>query len=145
LTLISLPEQRHPHKEILDVLGNVTSEDSADAVLCSIDSMQMCLDGFDSEQIRDALREMEQEGLVVERYFEKFALSKYKELVEADDHEYEALKSRVHEAAKRHGLWPKWNDGWMLVDPSGEAVAYGNMRVLDEYLRELDANEKSAA
>jgi hypothetical protein len=61
--------------------------------------------------------------------------------IEREQSEYEGLKSGVYRKAKATGLWPTWNPGasWQLKDPSGQTVARGNMRELNEYLDEQAA------
>ena len=135
-------DSRRLHKAILYILGKVDCEDEAECVLCRAEVLELRLDGFEREQIEDALRELEGEGVIIGKHDANgasYALAKYKEMVEAEEAEYEALKTRVYAAAQRFALSPKWkpSEGWRLVGASGELAARGNMRELEEYLSGL--------
>jgi hypothetical protein len=141
MTITKLPEQRQPHRKILDLLEPVCE----DSLFTSEETLKSCFEAEDFDVAREALSDLEREGSIISRNRSsgtEYALAKYQGQIEAEETEYEALKERVYTAAKRHGLWPKWrqNEGWRLVNGGGKAEAYGNMRVLDEYLHELDAN-----
>ncbi len=160
-TVSKLSEHREPHKSILEFLEGVDGEFDP---FCSKDCIEVCLDDFDlkrgksdeerdeiNEQIEEALSDLERDGLIISKsdmyVGEKYAHVSFKEQIEAEEDEYEALKSRVYAGAEKHGMWPKWSesDGWRLEGPTG--VVCGNMRELEGYLLELDVDEaaKSAA
>lgn len=133
---------RHPHKEILHILGKVDCEDEAQGVLVRAEVLELCLDGFEREQINAALLELQGEGAIVGKRDPNgtsFALARYEELIKAEEAEYTALKTRVYAAAQRAGLWLKWkpSEGWHFINVPGGVAVRGNMRVLEAYLSGL--------
>jgi hypothetical protein len=155
-------EERQPHKTILEFLKGVPAEEGRDA-FCDEECILACFDYFkdkdddereeEEARVEEALSDLEEAGLILtNRNWRtgktEYAHVSFKERIEAEEADYEALKERVHAGAKKHGLWPKWRerDGWRLVNAGNITVARGPMDSLETYLERLvqDA-EKPAA
>jgi hypothetical protein len=124
---------REPHKRIIEML-TVCEEEPLTPKFVDDDGV----DGFSKEQVEEALQELIDADLIVERTNPRTGddLIGWREYVEKSDEEYDSLKTSVFQRAEAHGLSPKWRrgDGWRLVDESGKTVAVGNIRELGEYL-----------
>lgn len=98
------------------------------------------VEGFTAQQVQDAIDELIAAGLVVTRSDPHSGSRQIglRDLVEAGDAQYEAVKESVYERAHAMGLHPTWRPGrgWRLVNGDGETVVEGPMQRLDQWFGE---------
>jgi hypothetical protein len=147
-------EQRHPHKQIIELLISQVEFESdgtpvdpfwpRDLFRGSIKHADLA--SFSDDDVAMAIDDLIDEGTVAKKddphvSNERIGIT---ELIDAHEAPYERLKDGVYEKAKAAGLWPKWRRGlgWYLVDGGGNVVEEGPMQALDRY---LDEQTRSAA
>ena len=150
LSKFAAAETRHPHKELLEILSDVELDGETPLMplwpkfLLLGSQKDDDLKPFSDDEISNALLDLENEDTVVSRtdMHSNEGQVGISELVDLADGPYQDLKHEVFTKSKAAGLWPKWREGWRLVDGAGSTVFTGPMFALNQYLDTL--SKKSA-